>query len=68
MSMDYIRRVYGLAVKRGDRVRYANATGSIVAARGAYLRIRMDDHRRVFSLHPLDEDLKILKNPSTGKS
>ncbi len=47
MSMDYIRTTYGLACKRGQRVRYSPPgeparEGTIIGAEGQYLRIRLD--------------------------
>lgn len=47
MSMDYIRKYYGINCKRGQRVRYSPPgeqvrEGVIVGSRGQYLRIRLD--------------------------
>lgn len=46
MSMEYIRRAYGVPAKRGMRVRYfGNWTddfGVIISARNGRLRVRMD--------------------------
>lgn len=47
MSMDYIRKAYGLTCKRGQRVRYSPPgkqprEGTIMGARGQYLRIKLD--------------------------
>jgi hypothetical protein len=56
MSMDYIRRTYGVPAKRGSRVEYMYPTtsrrGTITGARGARLRVKLDGdkHSRVF--HP----------------
>ena len=46
MSMDYIRRTYGVPAKRGGMVRYTNTDngavteGRITGARGPWLRVR----------------------------
>jgi hypothetical protein len=58
MSMDYIRRSYGVPAKRGARVTWwdcmtdRQVQGTIVGARGHYLRIRFDDEARTRTLHP----------------
>jgi hypothetical protein len=58
MSMDYIRRSYGVPAKRGARVTWwacmtdRQVQGTIVGARGHYLRIRLDDEARTRTLHP----------------
>lgn len=62
MSMEWIRRNYGVPAKRGGRVRFLGyvawpeslpaptCEGTITSA-SHYLRVRMDDGRRVL-LHP----------------
>jgi hypothetical protein len=56
MSMEYIRDAYGVPAKRGGRVKFtggdAETTGTITGARGHYLRIRLDGHKRTMSYHP----------------
>lgn len=61
MSMEYIRRTYGVPAKRGTRIRYTDPggvtwTGRITSARGQYLRVLVDDrvpgYRRRLLLHP----------------
>lgn len=56
MSMDYIRRTYGVPAKRGGRVQFTAADykrcGTIVGARGQYLRVRWDEDKRTTSSHP----------------
>lgn len=60
MSLDYISRTYGVAAKRGRRVRYtgdkgpkaAAREGVITAAEGAHLRIRMDGDSFANIYHP----------------
>lgn len=58
MSMEWIRRNYSVPAKRGGRVRLGNGFGSGLDGMAAtivsathYLRVRMDDGRRVL-LHP----------------
>lgn len=50
MSMEWIRRHYAVPAKRGGRVRFFGIEGTIMSATH-YLRVRMDDGRRVL-LHP----------------
>lgn len=63
MTMDYIRRTYGVPAQRGGRVRYTDSKrrtheGTIISARNGRLRIRMDrgeywtDAKRVAEFHP----------------
>jgi len=56
MSMDYIRRAYGVPAKRGGRVSFTAGEkavqGTIVAARGHYLRVRWDESGLTHSMHP----------------
>ena len=57
MSMEYIRRYYGVPAKRGGRVTYTGGAkktvqGTIVASRGQYLRVRWDEGDQVKTMHP----------------
>lgn len=58
MSMDYIRRTYGVPAKRGMRVEYMSGRdlelmeGTIVGSRGARLRIRLDGAKVTGIYHP----------------
>ena len=56
MSMDYIRTAYKVPAKRGGRIEYTPHVpprmGTIVGARGALLRIRLDGDKHVGSYHP----------------
>lgn len=57
MSMDYIRKTYGVPAKRGGTVRYTPPLhdprkGTIVGSRDAYLRVRLDGEKRTVFLHP----------------
>lgn len=59
MSMEYIRRTYGVPAKRGGRVVY-NAQGvqlhlTIISSRGAYLFLRNEETgARSGPYHPTD--------------
>lgn len=55
--MDYIRRTYQVPAKRGGRVRYTGRAagerfGTILSARGGYLRIRLDGDKHAGTYHP----------------
>lgn len=56
MSMDYIRKTYGVPAKRGGRVEYSGAgrplMGTITGTEGAHLRIRLDCHKHALCFHP----------------
>jgi hypothetical protein len=56
MSMDYIRRTYGVPAKRGAIITYTGnttpQTGRIVGSTHGLLRVRFDGRRAICSLHP----------------
>lgn len=57
MSLEYIRKTYGVPARRGQRVRYAPEgckprEGVIVGSRGAHLRIRIGEDKRPGRYHP----------------
>lgn len=58
MSMDYIRKTYGVPAKRGGRVIYTGSAlhkaigGTIKSARGGYLMILLDGHKYPQTFHP----------------
>lgn len=58
MSLDYIRKTYGVPAKRGARIRFTpskheTTEGVIVGARDQYLRVRFDNSpTRIATLHP----------------
>ncbi len=61
MSMEYIRTHYGVPAWRGGRIRFTDVNGvvwngRITSARGAYLRVLVDDrvpgYRKRLILHP----------------
>lgn len=60
MSMDYIRRTYGVPAKRGARIQFDGGDphdgpqlGTITSATcSGHIRVRFDGQRRVCRLHP----------------
>jgi len=72
MSMAFIRRHHGVPAKRGMRVFYKHEGryGTILSARGDYLRIRLDGDKWAGNYHPtwkldyLDRDGNVIH--STG--
>jgi hypothetical protein len=58
MSINWVRKRYGVPAKRGGRVEYTGGKtpeqGTIVAARGGYLRIRFDgmEYTHPLPFHP----------------
>lgn len=63
MSLEYIRRTYGVPARRGVRVRYTDGAGviwncTITSAKGPHLRALVDDrvpgYRGRLILHPTD--------------
>jgi hypothetical protein len=72
MSMDYIRRTYGVPARRGGRVIYTDTTGKawpgvITSARNGRLLVRLDDNlagsRARAKLHPT-WNVEYLKTPN----
>ena len=65
-NMAYIRNYYKVPAKRGARIEwsgdemakfirgflYIPKKGTIVAARGGYLRVRFDNEQHIVTLHP----------------
>lgn len=56
MSFDYIRKVYGVPVKRGARVEYTSGQtvrlGTVTSASGAHVNIRLDGSDHAMPFHP----------------
>lgn len=57
MSIDYIRRYYGVPAKKGGRVEYTGGGakpqfGTICGADGAHLTIRLDGMKHTMPYHP----------------
>ena len=75
MSLEYIRKTYGVPAKRGGRVRYTDGDGAIwngriTSARGAHLRVLVDDrvpgYRGRLLLHPTWQ-IEYLPHNARGK-
>jgi hypothetical protein len=58
MSMEYIRKTYGVPAKRGGHILFRKCVheipvkGEIVGSRGQYLRVRFPGHVVPLNLHP----------------
>jgi hypothetical protein len=56
MSLDYIRKAYGVPAERGGRVEYTGdgsaRLGTISGASGSRIRIRLDGETRLGLYHP----------------
>ena len=73
MSMDYIRRTYGVPAKRGGRIQYDGwhpddgpKCGTITSAtRSGHIRVRFDGERRTYKLHPTWA-VAYMKTPTTS--
>jgi hypothetical protein len=58
--MNHLRAIYGIPAKRGGRIRftpgiafgYEPKEGTILGAKGTYLRVRFDGEKRTAFLHP----------------
>jgi hypothetical protein len=51
MSMDYIRKYYGVPAKRGGRIKFGNDPGTIVGSVDCHLRVRLDGAKRTIRIH-----------------
>ena len=56
MSMEWVRKNYGVPAKRGGRIEYTGdgkkEPGAIRAASGAYLMIQLDGAKHTLPFHP----------------
>lgn len=52
MSMEYIRKYYGVPAKRGGRVAAIGKTGTICGTSGPHLRVRLDGETFARIFHP----------------
>lgn len=56
MSIEYIRKTYGVPAKRGGRVEYTGdgerELGTIRSARGSHLNIQLDGVNHTMPFHP----------------
>lgn len=72
MSMDYIRKTYGVSAKRGARIEFTDTRGRIhegriVGSRGMYLRADMPTVRGgIVTLHPTS-DVRYLPNHKVSR-
>lgn len=69
MSMDYVRKTYGVSVKRGQRVAFEYAGErrlGTVASANQYVRVRFDGTRHAVNIHPTDPCLNY--TPTEGSS
>lgn len=70
MSFDYIRKTYGVPVKRGARVEYSGVSpsvvGTIISASGAHVNILLDGAKHAMPFHPTWE-LRYLQSPTPEK-
>lgn len=62
MNMEYIRDHYSVPAKRGMRILMTPSKGrvcgaTIVASRGAYIRVRLDGEEKIKTYHPTAEVL-----------
>ena len=53
MSVDQIRRYYGVDVKRGQRITVDGRTGRVTSFRGMYLMVRFDGRKFSLPCHPM---------------
>jgi len=60
MSLEYIRKYYGVPAKRGAQVRYKGTHGIITGSRGAYIRVRLEGEKRSLPYHPTDVEWRDL--------
>lgn len=76
--MKYIRNYYGVPAKRGARIKFHSDTakfiqgflyrskqGTIVSAKGNYIRVRFDNSDRIETLHPT-WNVEYLRQPLIG--
>lgn len=52
MSAEYVRRVYGVDFKRGDRVSVDGRHGVVVSFPDQYVGVRLDGEKHTSRAHP----------------
>lgn len=57
MSLDYIRRHYGVPAFRGGEISYRGDMGWIKGSHNSHLSVGIDGYSRTFYIHPTDVDL-----------
>jgi hypothetical protein len=55
-SLDYVKRVYGVPVRRGMRVVHEGDSGVVTCGDAQYVRVRFDGDRHSCRCHPLSLD------------
>lgn len=67
MSLDWVRKSYGVPAKKGGRVEYTGhgkpQLGTITGARGVHVMIRLDGAKHAMPYHPTWK-LRYLAEPS----
>jgi len=61
MSIDYIRKYYGVPAKRGGRVKWTTSKGirmGTITGATNYIYVRFDDAKHPVPLHPKEEGLE----------
>lgn len=64
MSMEYIREYYGVPAEVGTNVIAQGRKGTIVGAKNAYIRVKIDGEKNIILFHPtweieyLDQDVE----------
>lgn len=51
-DLEHIRTIYGVPAKLGGRIEYKWRSGTIVGAKGQYLRASLDGEREIKLYHP----------------
>jgi len=52
LDLDYVRTTYEVPAKLNGRIEYKSKPGTIVGAKGGYLRIRLDGENETKLYHP----------------
>jgi len=63
MSMDYVRRYYGVPAKVGGRVELDTNKGTrrgVITSASHYIYVRFDDCKFAVPLHPQEDGLRYL--------
>ncbi len=70
MSMEWVRKNYGVPAKRGGRVEYTGEghpeLGTIVGTNGGHLKIRLDGKKHAMPFHPTWK-LRHIDQPAAAK-
>lgn len=52
LSLDYVRRYYGVPARRGMRVTCDGKPGTLTTGDGAHIRVRLDGEKHSGNYHP----------------